>query len=77
MVSSLVLGAVNCLQTAEFHLFCLVLFIDNLFIVKTESDRKLKLIGASYIGSLPLFALNCFLIDINDCVDAALYQISL
>ena len=77
VVSSLVLWAVNGLQTPEFHLFCLFLFIGNLFIAKTQSDRKFKLIGASYMRSLPLFTLNCFLIETNNYVDAALYQISL
>lgn len=77
VASSLVLQAVNCLQTPEFHLFCLFLFIGNLFIAKTQSDRKFKLIGTSYMRSLPLFTLNCFLIDTNNYVNAALYQISL
>lgn len=77
VVSSIVLWAVNGLQMPEFHLFSLFLFTGYLFIAKTESGRKFKLIGTSYMRSLPLFTLNCFLIDSNDYVDAALYQIRL
>lgn len=32
---------------------------------RTQSDRKFKLIGTSFMRSLTLFPLNCLLIDTN------------
>lgn len=44
VASSLVILALSCPQAPEFHLFCLFLFIGNLFNAKTQSDGKFKLI---------------------------------
>lgn len=70
VASGLVLQATSCLQTPEFHL--VFVFIGNLFIGKTQTDRKFKLIGTSYMRRLSLLTLNCFLIDTNNYVDTAL-----
>lgn len=45
------------------------------FIAKTQSDRKFKLIVTNSKRNFLLFTFNCFLIDTNNYVDAALYQL--